>query len=119
MEYHPSHRPVRTDPYDPENPTTECDLCGVEGDRVEVGEPCPYKGPGSVGYVEPPDPERARWVAMLRHLSDHLKANTDVLPRVFFPEAEAGESQPVPLVGLVRTELVADLLHYVADMVEE
>jgi hypothetical protein len=53
-EYHPTHKPVRTDPYDSEEPSTECENCDAEGDRPEVADPCPNVGPAPAA-AEPAD----------------------------------------------------------------
>lgn len=57
----------------------------------------------------------------LRDLSDRLKALGVPGGRVqvFFPARDPGEDQPVRLENYVDLEDLANLLHYVADMMEE
>lgn len=117
VDYHPTHEVVRSEDDSPEELRTECRWCGIEGNRVEVADPCPYKGPRD--YPSPSDDlGMPAFVSDLRGLADRLAAHPEPDGLVYFPPAESGEGQPVPLVGHVRVALVADLLHYVADMLE-
>lgn len=61
-------------------------------------------------------------VAQLRKASERLSRavhDGDVDGRIFFPKPEGSETQPVTLEGYVPTKSVADLIHYIADMLEE
>lgn len=57
-------------------------------------------------------------VERLRGVSDKLKGVSSP-HSIFFPPREVGERQPIQLEGEVPSEDVADLLHYIADMLEE
>jgi len=55
-------------------------------------------------------------VDRLRDVSTELRHKRG---KTFFPKKQGTEGQPISLEGYVRNSDVADLIHYVADMLEE
>lgn len=71
------------------------------------------KTPGERGQLA----ENEATVAELRALSIRIGAID--LPPVFFPAHERHEIHPIKLEGYVVRPELGDLLHYIADMLEE
>jgi len=59
-------------------------------------------------------------VGLLRQAAGVLESAAEILPEetIFFPEKEASERQPIELAGRISLADLADLVHYLSDMLE-